>query len=354
MAFRLDRDYLRVGATLTSSVKPTRNRYTIKYISNLEEVSYQYTIKYESEGRVESINSYYISYTSQYGDLINSYYIRYHSGRELVEYANHYNIKYQSNYTDSVSTLYSLKYTTTSPNTLSFRTVYKVRFSSAGSDEVTQTYAMKFTQEFFKDRSAEYYIRYSTDTPYMFETNAVLLRNESKTSVLFFLQGRTEFLDDMLLVFSNLPKYQLVEFSTTLRRPHITILEPDDLAEYNLFGENFLNTLDSKYTPCAYILVEDVEELNALSLDVYEKTSLEKRNINKSFFFNLDSTEFYGNSVTVQDETYNVVNYSSNYYNYNYLNFIEKSLTPIFKVFDNCCFNVKITDTTSGGNCSPF
>lgn len=354
MAFNISQGLVKIQASLDSINAPVVKEYSIQYVAGLDEAFTQYNIRYQITGLSESSDSYRIAYSSHYGDVTATYSVRYHSGREVSEYISRYSVKYTSAYTDDVSTLYSLKFTTTSPNSLSYRTIYRMRYESAGSDEVVTSYRVRYTNEYFKDRTQEYSIRFSSETPFMFDTNAVLLRNEDKTSVLFFLQGRSDLLEDMLLVFSNLPKYQLVEFSVDVIRPHVHFLDIDQVSQYNLFGEDFLNTSDRLYMPCAYILVEGVEELNALSLDVYEKITLEKRNINKSFFFNLDSTEFYSNPVVLGEETYQVVNYSSNYYNYRYLNFIEKSLTPIFKVFDNCCFNIKITDKTSGGACSPF
>lgn len=334
------------------SQNETVSDYRIVYTSNIEEYTDKYSIVYSTTSLVEFVSRYNIVYDSLYGDVVNTYRLRYYTGREATDVDTRYSIKYTSINPMEYVNMYSVIYTTTGPSTLSFRYVYKLKYASDGVDEVVNNYTVRYSLDYFKERSQKYYINYTSETPYMFDTQSVLLRNNEKTSVLFYLRGRKELIDDMLFVFSNLPKYQLVEFGVTVERPHIQILKVADVIGYNLFGESFVDPKEA-YTPACYVVVENVEEINNLSLDLYDKTSLEKRNINKSFFFNLDSTEFYTNPVKIGGVNYEMVNYSSNYYNYNYLNFVEKSVTPLFKVFDNCCFSTKIKDTSSNA-CSPF
>lgn len=352
MAFKLDGSRYNVTSNLTVNLVEIVQDYYIRYISGLTEYTNNYPVRYTSYNLTDYTQRYNIVYDSLYGDVVAKYTIRYYSGRETSDVDTRYSIKYTSINPMEYINMYSVVYQTTGPSTLNFRYVYRLRYASDGVDEVVNNYTIRYSLDYFKDRSQKYYINYTSETPYMFDTKSILLRNNEKTSVLFYLRGRKELIDDMLFVFSNLPKYQLVEFGLDIERPHIQILNVADVIGYNLFGESFTDPKEA-YTPACYVVIENVEEINNLSLDLYDKTSLEKRNINKSFFFNLDATEFYTNPVKIGGVNYEMVNYSSNYYNYNYLNFVEKSVTPLFKVFDNCCFSTKIKDTSSNA-CSPF
>ena len=352
MAFTINNSVIQISTNLKINLNEQISKYNIRYASNVEEYSTEYKFRYDSESLIETTTRYSIIFDSLYGDVTSKYHIRYHSGRDLEDVNTRYSIKYSSINPSEYLNIYSFIYTTTGPTTLNFRSIYRFRYTSEGVDETVKGYSIKYGLEYFKDRSQKYYIKYSSDTPYMFETKSVLLRNNERTSALFYLKGREEDINDMLFVFSNLPRYQLVEFTSEQTRPHVTILDSLDVKDYNLFGENF-EVPNSTYSPACYILVHNVDEVQNMSLDVYDKTTLQKRNINKSFFFNLNSTEFYTNPVELDGINFEVVNYSSNYYNYEYLNFVEKSVTPLFKVFDNCCFNTKITDTSSSA-CSPF
>ena len=345
-----DYDFGTIAVTISDT--ETTTTYNINYTSNIEEYTDNYRISYVTNGFVDVSNRYSIVYDSLYGDVVNKYTLRYYSGREITDVDTRYSIKYTSINPMEYVNMYSVVYATTGPSTLNFRSIYRLRYATDGVDESVTSYTVRYSLDYFKDRTQKYYINYSSETPYMFETKAVLLRNNQKTSVLFYLKGRQDSIDDMLFVFSNLPRYQLVEFDLEKNRPHIQILDPNSVISYNLFGESFEDPNEA-YSPSCYVIVENIEEINSMSLDLYEKDSLEKRNINKSFFFNLNSTEFYTNPVQINDTNYEMVNYTSNFYSYEYLNFVEKSVTPLFKVFDSCCFSTKIKDTSSNA-CSPF
>lgn len=351
MSFSFLESSYTIKSYLRNSLVETVNTYNISYASNVEEVVTNYLIRYSTTSLIDVVNRYVVRYDSLYGDSVTKYTIRYFSGRALEDSFSRYTIRYSATYPESLVNTYSLIYATTGPSSLSFRSMYRLRYESQGVDEVVSTYNIRYNLEYFKERSQKYYIKYNSETPFMFDTQSVILRNEGKTSVLFYLQGRTDNLDNILYVFSNLPRYQLVEFQHDTIKPHIKILTVEEVKDYNLFRE--LSDTGVAYTPSCYILITNVEEVNSFALDIYDKHTLEKRNINKSFFFNLDSTEFHENAVTIGGERYDMVNYSSNYYNYKYLNFMESEVTPLFKVSDNCCFNTKIKDTNSNA-CSPF
>lgn len=341
-----------VSTNLSLVVKETIQNYSLKYDTGLEERSESYTIWYNSHYLSNFQNTYTISFTSLYGDVINTYRIRYYSGVELTERISRYTVKYSSNFTSLYTTNYTLRYSTISPTESSFRRIYKIKYTTEGSRENSTQYTVRYSLEFFKDRSLTYRIKYSSHTPFSYNVDAVLVRNNRSTSALFCIRGSVEDLVNNLFVFSNLPRYQLVSMDAYENKTNIFWLEAEGIKPYNLFLEN--SDQRGALTPVAYILVKDIDEVNNISLDVYDKESLEKINKSKSFFFDLDSNSFIINPVTLADTNFTYVNYTSEYYNYSYLNFVERSLTPLFRLGDSCCFNTKIKSTTTGGMCSPF
>ena len=347
-------NYLRyaVSSRLKTTIDETVLNYNVKYTSGLEEVVDNYSIVYTSHYLSDFTTTYKLVYTSLYGDAIQQYRIRYTSGVELTERTSRYTIKYASNFTNLYTTNFTIRYSTLSPTESSFRRIYKLRYSSEGSKENAVQYTLRYRLEFFKDRSSTYHIRYNSHTPFSYNVDAVLVRNNSSTSVLFCIRGSLDELANNLFVFSNLPRYQLISMDAYENKTNVFWLEAEDIKPYNLFLEN--SDQRGALTPVAYVLVKDVDEINNMSLDVYNKESLEKINKSKSFFFDLDSNSFIINPVTLADTNFTYVNYTSEYYNYSYLNFVERSLTPLFRLGDSCCFNTKINSTTTGGMCSPF
>ena len=347
-------NYLRyaVSSRLKTTIDETVLNYNVKYTSGLEEVVDNYSIVYTSHYLSDFTTTYTLVYTSLYGDAIQQYRIRYTSGVELTERTSRYTIKYASNFTNLYTTNFTIRSSTLSPTESSFRRIYKLRYSSEGSKENAVQYTLRYRLEFFKDRSSTYHIRYNSHTPFAYTTSAVLVRNNRRTSVLFCIRGSIENLDQNLFVFSNLPRYQLVSMDAFENKTNMVWLGPEQIKPYNLFLEN--SDERGSMPPVAYVLIKDIDETNNMSLDVYNKENLEKLNRSKSFFFDLDNNSFIINVVTLDDELYSYTNFTSEYYNYTYLNFVERSLTPLFRLGDNCCFNTKINSTTTGGMCSPF
>lgn len=347
--------YNRIGKTVSASLgivlKDVVKNYSVTYTSGVEEHVDYYSITYTSNYLSNFQNTYTLSYTSLYGDVINLYRVRYYSGVELTERLSRYTIKYISNYNNLYTANYTLRYSSLSPTESSFRRMYKVKYSSIGSKENAVQYTLRYSLEFFKDRSLTYRIKYNSHTPFSYNVDAVLVRDNKSTSALFCIRGSLEELANNLFVFSNLPRYQLISMDAYENKTNVFWLEAEDIKPYNLFLENS-DQIDA-LPPVAYVFVKDVDEINNMSLDVYNKENLEKINKSKSFFFDLDSNSFIINSVTLADTNFTYVNYTSEYYNYSYLNFVERSLTPLFRLGDSCCFNTKIKSTT-GGMCSPF
>ena len=348
--------YNRIGKTVSASLgivlKDVVKRYSVTYTAGVEEYVDYYPIIYTSNYLSAFQNTYTLSYTSLYGDVINTYRLRYYSGVELSERLSRYTIKYISNFNNLYTANYTLRYSSLSPTESSFRRIYKVKYSSVGSKENAVQYTLRYSLEFFKDRSLTYRIKYNSHTPFSYNVDAVLVRNNRSTSALFCIRGSVEYLANNLFVFSNLPRYQLVSMDAYENKTNIFWLEAEDIKPYDLFLEN--SDQRGALPPVAYILIKDIDEVNNMSLDVYDKESLEKINKSKSFFFDLDSNSFLINPVTLAETNFTYVNYTSEYYNYSYLNFVERSLTPLFRLGDSCCFNTKIKSTTTGGMCSPF
>lgn len=342
----------KVSSSLDIILRDAVDSYSVKFTSGVEEYVDYYPIIYSSYYLSNFNSTYTLSYTSLYGDIISTYRVRYHSGVELSERLSRYTIKYISNFNNSYTSNYTLRYSSLSPTESSFRRIYKVKYSSIGSKENTTQYTLRYSLEFFKDRSLMYRIKYNSHTPFSYNIDAVLVRNNRSTSALFCIRGSLEELANNLFVFSNLPRYQLISMDAYENKTNVFWLEAEDIKPYNLFLEN--SDQRGALPPVAYVLVKDIDEINNMSLDVYNKESLEKINKSKSFFFDLDSNSFIINPVTLADTNFTYVNYTSEYYNYSYLNFVERSLIPLFRLGDSCCFNTKINSTTTGGMCSPF
>lgn len=325
--------------------------YSIRYLSNLEEIVQDYSVYYSTNYTDGEVKEYRIVYDSIYGETFVKYSIRFYSSVEIIETTSRYQVLYTSVYGSYIYTNYILRYTSVGPSSQSYRGIYRLVYDTTGSKEETLRYRIKYTKEYFKDRSENYKIKYTSVTPFTFETSCVLLRSPTRTSALFCLKGNKVNLQDSLFVFSNLPRYQLVQMDYLEEKVNISWLtDTEYMRAYNLFNEDSSSSLD----PALYLLIRDVEDINNISLDVYNKETLERISIAKSYFFNLNNNSFIMNLITADSELYHHVNYDNSYYNYNYLNFAEKSLTPNFKLGDNCCFNVKINSKNSGGLCSPF
>lgn len=337
---------------LKTTINETTTSYSIRYISGLESKTDTYTLWYTSHYLSDYVTTYNLAFTSNYGDVVSQYRIRYTSGVELIERLSRYSLKFTSNFTNIYTNSYTLRYNSLSPTESAFRRIYKIRYASAGSRENAVQYTFRYSLEFFKNRSATYHICYDSHTPFAYTTSSVLVRNNRRTSVLFCIRGSIENLDQNIFVFSNLPRYQLISMEAFENKTNIVWLDPEEIKPYNLFLEN--SDQRGSIPPVAYVLIKDIDETNNMSLDVYNKENLEKLNRSKSFFFDLDNNSFIINVVTLDNELYSYTNFTSEYYNYTYLNFVERSLTPLFRLGDSCCFNTKINSTTTGGMCSPF
>lgn len=326
-------------------------QYKIVYASNVETYSDTYRIAYISTNTSEMTDTYGIYYSSIFGDSAQTYRIRYFSGREPASIVDRYYVRYSSTYTDSLYTTYSLRYTTTGASTEPQRVRYKIKYTSQTAGDHTQTYKIRFSTSTFYDNYAKYTIKFGSTGAEEILLRAVLLRDNDRTDAMFEIRGILDkSLEDYLFVISNMPKYQTLEYKVGESLPYLDYITPDEVAELDIFDNDGITS----YTVKGYILLKDVEDLNGLSIDVYDyNNDYKKINRSKTYFFGLESTDYIESLISLKGSIYYFINRSSNYYNVKYLNYISASITPTFRFGIDCCFSRKI-NKTNYSYCSPF
>lgn len=335
----------------STSVNETTTQYKIVYATGVEPYSTSYRISYTSYNTVDMVVPYSIAYTSIFGDAVTTYKIRYISGRDPSEYVDRYYIRYNAVYTDSSYSTYNIRYTTTGTATSSERFRYKIRYTSQSLGEYTQTFKLKYTLQKFYDNSTKYTIRYGSVGAEELLTRAVLIRNNNRTDALFEIKGITDrSLDNFLFVLSNMPKYQTIEFRVGDELPYIEYIEAADLSSFFIFDEEDLNGYDVR----GYILLRDIEDLNGLSLDIYDADNdYKKINRSKTYFFKIEASDYISTLLSIAGTQYYYINRSSDYYNALYLNYVSAQTSPTFRIGIDCCFSKRI-DKTNYSYCSPF
>ena len=132
---------------------------------------------------------------------------------------------------------------------------------------------------------------------------------------------------------------------------YIRILNKDGkFQEQDIFDMDGSTSYDVR----GYLLLKDVEDLNGISIDVYDRED-DYRKINKSktYFFGLEQTDYIETLLSINSNTYYFINRSSDYYNAKYLNYVSTNITPTFRFGIDCCFSRKI-NKTNYSYCSPF
>lgn len=326
-------------------------QYTISYVTNVENYTNTYRISYVSTNTSEFTDTYGIYYSSIFGDSSQIYRIRYFSGREPADFVDRYYVRYSSTYTDSRYTTYSIRYTTTGASTEPQRVRYKIKYTSQTAGSYTQSYKIRYSTSTFYDNYSKYTIKFGSTGAEEVLLRAVLLRNNNTTDAMFEIRGIFDkSLEDYLFVISNMPKYQTLEYRIGEELPYVTFLTPSETSELDIFDNDGVTS----YTTRGYILLKDVEDLNGLSIDVYDvNEDYRKINRSKTYFFGLESTDYIETLISLKDNVYYFINRSSDYYNVKYLNYISASITPTFRFGIDCCFSRKI-NKTNYSYCSPF
>lgn len=324
--------------------------YEIRYASNLEEITTQYSVKFSTNYTMEYNNIYNISYTSIYGDAIQSYRLRYYSGRDLSEITERHYVRYTSSFSETTAQTYNIRYLTTGSSVISHRSRYRVKYTSASALDTTVTYKIKYTTSTFYDNTKKYTVNYTTTGAEEILVRSVLLRNANTTDALFELRGVMDKpLDSYLFVLSNMPKYQTVEFKIGESLPYLQVLKASDVGEdiFDLDGT-------TSYTVRGYILLKDVEDLNGISLDLYDiEAGYKKVNKAKTYFFGVSPTDYLDTLTSLSGTTYYYINKTSDLYVVQNLNYCSAVATPTFRFGIDCCFSRKI-NKTNYSYCSPF
>lgn len=337
--------------TFSTSINETVTQYKIVYATGVEPYTESYRISYTSYNTVAMTTEYRIAYTSLFGDAVQGYRIRYTSGRDPGEYVDRYYVRYSAIYTDNAYSIYSIRYTTTGTATNPERFRYQIKYTSESLGEYTKTFKLKYTLQKFYDNSTKYTIRYGSIGAEELLTRVVLIRNNNRTDALFEIKGITDrSLDNFLFVLSNMPKYQTVEFKIGDDLPYLEYIETADLSSLYIFDEEDLNGYDVR----GYILLRDIEDLNGLSLDIYDADNdYKKINRSKTYFFKIEASDYISTLLSVAGTQYYFINRSSDYYNALYLNYVSAQTSPTFRIGIDCCFSKRI-DKTNYSYCSPF
>jgi hypothetical protein len=315
----------------STSINETVTQYKIVYATGVEPYTESYRISYTSYNTVAMTTEYRIAYTSLFGDAVQGYRIRYTSGRDPGEYVDRYYVRYSAIYTDNAYSIYSIRYTTTGTVTNAERFRYQIKYTSESLGEYTKTFKLKYTLQKFYDNSTKYTIRYGSVGAEELLTRAVLIRNNNRTDALFEIKGITDrSLDNFLFVLSNMPKYQTVEFKVGDDLPYLEYIETADLSSLYIFDEEDLNGYDVR----GYILLRDIEDLNGLSLDIYDADNdYKKINRSKTYFFKIEASDYISTLLSVAGTQYYFINRSSDYYNALYLNYVSAQTSPTFSIW---------------------
>lgn len=363
-------------------------KYTVKYTSGIQDFTKQYKVNYSTIFPIDEVIGYTVRNTYEYDDKLLEFKVRYTSGVEILDRVDTYRVRYVSDNPTNVKVVYrvlynsevvptdvlqtykvnytseflsdsrivhTVRYTSIGIESVEHRTRWSVKYTSESLGEFVQTYKIKYTTSIFYDNSTMYVVKYTTQGSEEVLTRTVLLRTEdNKLDALIEIKGTFDRqMDAYFYALSNLPKYQLVEFKLEDTLPYMHYIP-----EYELVGkEVFPEESGTQYEVKGYLLVKDVDPSNSISLDVYDYATNEKINRAKSYFFDLSSSSFIDDPITLLETTYSSKNLVSNKYEYGNLNFVYTEVTPIFSPGDSCCFSRKILPPGSpntSGACSPF
>lgn len=325
-------------------------RYTIKYSSNLEEKTSSYTVRYVTNYPLWYTDLYNIRYSSIYGDAKQIYRVRYISGRSLSDITERHYVRYTSNFSETNTKTYSIRYSTTGSRVDTHRVRYRLKYTSASALDMAVTYRIKYSSSSFYDNQKKYTINYTTTGAEEILVRALLLRNNETTDAVFELRSVADkSLDSYLYVLSNMPKYQTVEYGIGESLPYLQFLNPGDVPS-DLFDLDGSDTYKVK----GYLVLKDIEDLNGLSLDIYDiEEGYKKINKSKTYFFGVSSEDYLETLLSLGGQTYYYINKTSDLYVTQNLNYCSAITTPTFRFGIDCCFSRKI-NKTNYSYCSPF
>lgn len=360
--------------------------YKIAYSSGITDFSPRYTLKYYSYQLSEYTLKVPFKNTYIYADSVQLYYIKYSSGREVADYSSPYRIKYitdnpvnakqvyrvlfdsEVRLTDIVQVCkvlytswglndafseYNIRYLSVGVGDLEHRKRWSIKYNSQSLGDFATTYKIKYTASVFYDNAIRYLVRYNSQGAEKILTRVALVeRDDGKFDAILQIRGTLDYsIDSYFFVLSNMPKYQHVEYTIGDVLPYV-----DHVAYYEV-SDIFGTENNGRYEVKGYLVLKDIDPHNSVSIDVYDNTEYKRANRAKSYFFRLDQTAWESVNIEFKDRVIKKINYASDNYEYNYLNFISTEITPVFNPGDNCCFSRKILPPGSpniSGGCSPF
>lgn len=328
----------------------TTQTYRVKYTSGLSDFTSRYKLQYTSYNVYEVNDTYKLTYTSIFGDVLQQYRVRYFSGRDTREFVDRFYVRYTSSFTAITAQQYKIRFNTTGSETSAHRARYKVKYTSDSPRNHNTTYRLKYTLSSFYNNAVEYKIKYTTTGAESLLVRSALIRNDSTTDAVFEIRGIEDIpMDSYLYVLSNMPKYQTVEYTIGENLPYVQFINPSELTA-DVFDLDGITSYEVK----GYILLRNVEDLNGVSLDIYDiEGGYTKVNKSKTYFFGLTPNDYIDTLLSVKGSTYYQVNRASDVYSPEYLNYVATSVTPTFRFGIDCCFSRKI-NKTNYSYCSPF
>lgn len=371
-----------------ANLQQSVDKYTIKYTSGIQDFYTNYKVTYTSVMPSEIVLGFTAINTYEYDDKVLEYRVYYTSGVEILDRVDRYRVRYVSDNPTSykvpyrvlynsevvptdISTLFKVSYTseflsnTVNTYTIRYnsvgiesvenRTRWSVKYTSQSLGDYSTQYKIKYTTSIFYDNSSMYVVKYTSEGAEEVLTRVALLKKEDDSmDALFEIKGSFDKqMDSYLYVFSNLPKYQLLEFKIGDVLPYII-----DIPSYELAGKDIFPTeISTQYSVKGYLLVKNIDPTNPISLDLYNYETSEKINKSKSYLFDLNNVSFEDKLTTIIGTEYKKKNLKANGYEYGNLNFVFTEVTPIFSPGDSCCFSRKILPPGSpniSGACSPF
>lgn len=384
-SFTPDYPYL-IKTTLQATSNTTVLGYKLSYTVGISPKIAPYSLSYKTNNLSQTILSFDINYTKQYDDTSLFYSLSYMVNRDVIERTLYGRISYDSTvprynilgYTFAYSfektptskvIVASIRYDTSwfvnkiFPYSLAYnskgsgldliRKRYTIPYNTSTVATTTFSYKFKYNVSYFNNNINPYTLSFTTVSPEKVLTDtAIVQTQDGRYDLLIRLRGTLDRQkDEYFYVFSNLPKYQILEYSVDEDLPYLDKLSFSDVS--SIFDSNSYNN----YQELTVFRLKGIEPNNPISVDVYTYPDYKKANKAKSYFFSLTSSDFITTNRVISNERYISYNISSDAFQYEYLNFTDVSVTPVFNTGDSCCFSQKILKPNSkvvGGGCSPF
>ena len=362
--------------------------YTASYVVGISGKALPYRATYKTNNLTSFVFRYTNTYQHFYDDTSLFYSVKYVVNREVASksvtasfryvttapdlYVLNYRLAYTYQKTPNQRVLsFNFKYTTTVyvPKTLPYSFSYKSRGSSLDTIRMRHNlkyetsnvssyvfpYKLRYNVSSFSVFSNPYNLSYSTVAPNKVINDSVLLKTDTgRYDLLVRLRGTLDKqADNYFYVMTNLPKYQLLEFTVDDELPYITRLDTTSDLSTTLFNPNEYEG----YMGLCDFLIKGINPNTPTSLDVYTLPDYIKANTAKSYFFSTKEGSELPFSYVFNGDTYISKNTNAFDFQYEYLNFVSTQVIPTFSLGDSCCFSQKILPPNSnitGGGCSPF